>query len=114
MAHWLRLQESHEPLYTSNIVVVEWLTLMARRSSYAFAAERAKAFYTSNEFTILRPGMEEEQRAVALLQKYADQEVAFADCISFVLMRRAGIEHAFTFDRHFRMAGFKIVPDEAV
>jgi hypothetical protein len=28
------------------------------------------------------------------------------DCISFVVMRQAGITSALTFDRHFEQAGF--------
>jgi predicted nucleic acid-binding protein len=32
------------------------------------------------------------------------------DCISFVLMKKYGIQTAFTFDRHFVQAGFNKEP----
>jgi predicted nucleic acid-binding protein len=38
------------------------------------------------------------------------KEVSFTDCTSFVLMRTLGVQTAFTFDRHFKKAGFKTIP----
>jgi len=43
------------------------------------------------------------------MRKYADKEISFTDCVSFAIMRRVGIRTAFTFDRHFRDAGFQII-----
>ena len=36
--------------------------------------------------------------------------LSFTDCSSFVLMEAYGISHAFTFDSHFKEAGFQILP----
>jgi predicted nucleic acid-binding protein len=33
----------------------------------------------------------------------------FVDCLSFALMRRHRIKTAFAFDRHFEIAGFKLL-----
>jgi predicted nucleic acid-binding protein len=38
------------------------------------------------------------------------RDVSFTDCTSFVLMRTLGLQAAFTFDRHFKRAGFKTIP----
>jgi len=35
---------------------------------------------------------------------------SFTDCTSFTVMKRHGVTHAFTFDKHFRDAGFQTVP----
>jgi predicted nucleic acid-binding protein len=40
----------------------------------------------------------------------ADQRVQFADCVSFVMMRRYRPKRVFGFDRHFAMAGFELWP----
>jgi predicted nucleic acid-binding protein len=96
--------------YTSNFVLDETFTLLARRSSYSFAADRARAIMTSNLLTILRPSHEDELKALAYFEKLADQRVSFTDCVSFVLMKAHRIERAFTFDRHFRAAGFERWP----
>ncbi len=57
-----------------------------------------------------RSELHEELQAIELFEKYADQKVSFTDCISFVLMKKAGLNKAFTFDRHFRLAGFRCWP----
>jgi len=35
---------------------------------------------------------------------------SFTDCTSFAVMKKYGITHAFTFDKHFREAGFQAIP----
>lgn len=39
----------------------------------------------------------------------SDQEWGLTDCISFVLMKKAGIQEAVTTDHHFEQAGFMIL-----
>ena len=65
---------------------------------------------TSHFLRILRPDVSDEQAALLLFEKFADQKVSFTDCISFAMMRTAGISSAFTFDRHFQSAGFSVEP----
>lgn len=43
-------------------------------------------------------------------QKYKDKRYSLADGVSFVLMKKLGIEEALTFDKHFTQAGFKKLP----
>lgn len=107
---WKDLGRSRSPLVTSSFVLDETFTLLARRASYAFAADRAEVIYSSRILTILRPDAGDEQAALVLFRKLADQEVSFTDCVSFALMRRHGLSRAFTFDRHFSAAGFTVWP----
>ena len=107
---WLNLEAQGRPLYTSNFVLDETLTLLARRTSYAFSAEQGGALYDSNTLTILRPSVQDELTSLTLFEKYADQKISFTDCVSFALMRKVGLKQAFTFDKHFRYAGFEVVP----
>lgn len=107
-AGWARLREEKAPCFTSSFVLDEALTFLARRTSHEFAAERGRELYASSEARILRPGHEDELAALDWFEKYADQKVSFTDCVSFVLMKRAGIDTAFSFDRHFQLAGFKM------
>jgi predicted nucleic acid-binding protein len=95
---------------TSNFVLDELLTLLARRASYEYAARRARVLLASHCLKILRPDESIELAAVAAFEKYADQKVSFTDCTSFVLMRSHGLQRAFTFDRHFALAGFEVWP----
>lgn len=107
---WHEIERSRGRCVTSNFVLDETFTLLGRRASYSFAAERARSLLRSAALTVLRPDLEDEERAVDVFTKLADQQVSFTDCISFVLMRRHRIERAFTFDRHFAAAGFEVMP----
>jgi predicted nucleic acid-binding protein len=107
---WSEIERGHRRCFTSNFVLDETFTLLGRRSSYGFAAERARALLGSTALTILRSDAQDEAKAVDLFAKFADQRVSFTDCVSFVLMRRHQLERAFTFDRHFADAGFDLAP----
>ena len=105
---WQRLEQDRERCFTSNFVLDETFTLLARRSSYSFAANKARALYGSATLQILRPTLDDELAALEFFEKFADQEISFTDCISFVLMRRNRIRRAFSFDQHFERAAFDL------
>ena len=107
---WSEIERNHVRCFTSNFVLDETFTWLGRRASYAFAADRARSLLHSAALTILRPDAEDEEEAVEAFTKFADQQVSFTDCVSFVLMRRNRLERAFTFDRHFASAGFEVIP----
>ncbi|MGA2853671.1 MAG: PIN domain-containing protein [Verrucomicrobiota bacterium] len=106
-ALWEKVRTTHERCVTSNFVLDETFTLLARRASYSFAAEKARIIYAANSLEILRPDSLTELAALNWFEKFADQEVSFTDCVSFALMREADIQTAFSFDSHFERAGFK-------
>ena len=107
---WRRLAAKGEPCSTSNFVLDEAFTLLARRAEYSFAVERARSMYASQVLTILRPTQDDELVSIDFFEKFADQEVSFTDCVSFALMLRTRMRRAFSFDRHFRHAGFEVWP----
>ena len=105
---WQRLAAGAEGLTTSNFVLDELATLLARTAGYAFAAERLRGIYASSAIAVVRPDAEDEIEALDWFEKYAGQAVSFTDCVSFALMRRRRIAQAFSFDRHFPLAGFPL------
>ncbi|MBT8365801.1 MAG: PIN domain-containing protein [Deltaproteobacteria bacterium] len=110
VAVWEKLGSKRENCVTSNFILDETFTLLRRRAGYRFAVQRAKNIYASQAFTICRPDKEDEIKALQFFSKYADQHVSFTDCISFVLMKREKINRVFSFDRHFELAGFHLIP----
>lgn len=44
------------------------------------------------------------------LQRFTDQPFTLTDAVSFAVMTAQRIRTAFTFDRHFSVAGFRVVP----
>lgn len=111
---WRKLEVEGSRIATSNFVLDELFTLLGQRTSYSFAAQRARGLLASRKLEILRPDAETELAALDLFEKLADQKVSFTDCISFVLMRQRRIERAFSFDRHFTAAGFTLWPGERI
>ena len=106
-ASWNKIS-GQKRIVTSNFVLDETLTYLGRTTTYAFASEVGKSLCASERLEILRPDSEIEFEALQLFGKYANKGVSFTDCTSFALMKRARIANAFTFDRHFRDAGFRI------
>jgi predicted nucleic acid-binding protein len=107
---WKQIERRKEKCVTTNFVLDELFTLLARRTSRGFAVERARIIYSSIAISILRPEREDEVAAIDLLEKYTDQGVSFTDCVSFAVMRRNRIRRVFGFDRDFVTAGFDLWP----
>jgi uncharacterized protein len=106
---WSSVEKQKIPIVTTNHVLDELATLLARRTTYEFAARKLTEIFSSR-LEIIRPTADEEQLALEYFKKYSDQKVSFTDCLSFAAMRKNNIEQSFTFDQHFQYAGFKIVP----
>ena len=107
---WTELAKRRERCITSNFVLDEAFTLLGRLAGNRFAAARAGAIYASRLLKIVRPEEDVETEAIEYLIKFADQQVSFTDCTSFVLMKRERIRRAFTFDADFQRAGFSVLP----
>ncbi len=106
---WKTLENKSMKIVTSNFVLDEMFTLLARQANYHFSAQIARIIYNSEVIEIIRPTYDTELNALNLFEKYADQKVSFTDCISFQLMKENHIKNVFTFDKHFQLAGFSSI-----
>ncbi len=108
---YLRLLKSPIGLVTTLLVVAETQIWLRRRAS----AEAAFAFLEnvneSQRIEVIYPDDRLEIEAKRLLRRYADQDFSFTDAISFACMERHGLTEAFTYDRHFAMAGYTIISE---
>ncbi len=107
---WRQLEIENPRILTSHFVLDEVLTLLGRRTSYAFAAQKGGSLLASDKLEILRVDKEIEIESLRYFEKFADQQISYTDCTSFVLMRSQRIERVFSFDRHFALAGFTLWP----
>ena len=48
------------------------------------------------------------------IRRFSDQPFTLTDAVSFAVMRARRIPTAFTFDHHFSVAGFHVVPEKPV
>ena len=110
VACWQRLSETSPLLYSSEHVLDETATLLARRTSYAWAADWGHDVLTVG-IVWLPTGEKDLVEAFALMKKFADQAVSYTDCLSFILMKREGLRHVFGFDGHFTAAGYRLWPE---
>src|SRR5438270_10911577 len=96
--HWRDLLKSPRPLVTSSYVLVEVVTLLNNRRSHSKAVELGNNLLSSRLFNVVHVNEELFYEAWRYFQKYKDKRYSLADCVSFVLMDKLGIEEALTFD----------------
>lgn len=94
----------------SELVLGELATRLRARGGAARAAEAARNLLASRRYDVLFLDAVIFREAFEEMVRFADKRLSLTDCASFVLMRRLGIETAFTFDRDFRDCGFTMVP----
>lgn len=94
------------PLLVTDAVLLEIGNALARNyKSEAIAI--IEDFLDSQEVEIVRLTRQLFERAFFLYKTYQDKEWGLIDCISFIVMKDAGVNQALTFDRHFVQAGFQ-------
>jgi len=107
---WNKILDSNIQTVITNHIIDETATLLSRRTNNLFAATKVDKIYQSNT-RIYRPNQQEEEKALILFKKYADQRISFTDCLSFVVMKKLKVKQVFSFDKHFRFAGFDLLSD---
>ena len=63
----------------------------------------------SSPLRLLEGGSNMKSEACEILRRYADRQLSYADCVSFVLMRKHAVNRFAGYDRHFTMMGFQTV-----
>ena len=97
------------PFVVTNHIIDELATGLGRLAGFEYACDRIEDVHNSPLIDILYSTRHDEADALVWMRKFAHQKVSFTDCVSFAVMRRRKIGTAFTFDRHFRMAGFGVI-----
>jgi predicted nucleic acid-binding protein len=97
--------EKGERFVSHNYVLVESVGLLQSRLGLEVALlflEEAKAF----EIEWVDEALHEEARRE--LERIGKRQVSFVDCLSFLVMRRKGVETALAFDPDFAEQGFSL------
>lgn len=101
-------EEDAKPLLTHNYVLLESVALVQRRLGPSALRVLLEDLVPS---LIVRWVDEEIHRAASsALLAAVRRKTSFVDWVSFEIMRREGIEQAFTFDRDFAAQGFGVAP----
>lgn len=100
------ISKSRQPLVITQWILTELADALCSRHSrakYGVLEDRLRA---SNQVTIVSATTDLFHRGSDLYRQRPDKDWSLTDCISFVVMREAGITEALTADHHFEQAGF--------
>lgn len=84
-----------------------------RRLLYSPAAAQAEIFLDAvldGSITVIRTEPADDERAIALIRRYAAVNLTLTDAVTMAVMERMGVACVFSFDDDFFLAGFIRVP----
>jgi predicted nucleic acid-binding protein len=111
----LKLAKQYEGyrFLTTDAVLLEVGNALARNYK-AQAIDVLEHFLAAEDVEIVRLTPTLFEAGFTLYRSHRDKEWGLVDCISFVVMRQAGVHEALTFDQHFVQAGFQALMREDV
>ncbi len=104
------LLRSYHHLTTTNFVIAETYILIRRAMGHQEAITFLENIAASPRVIKVYSDNLLEERAEDILRKYQDQDFSYTDAVSFAAMEQYALEKAFSFDQHFVVAGFTLIP----
>jgi len=106
-----RAVKAHPPpgSVTSTFIVNETATLLQTRGFLSTALEFLSRIRAEPGIRIVHIDPVLQAEAWELLARHGSSGANLTDCASFAVMRSQRITRAFSFDEHFRAAGFQIL-----
>lgn len=93
---------------TTELVFAEVGGNFSRASWHQAAYQQRKSFLSSARGKMIPMTDELFQIGWDYFLKHRDKDWSLVDCVSFVSMKKFGLQIAFAFDHHFVQAGFKL------
>ncbi len=104
-AAYAELLSRKSTFIATTFILLECGNSAARRSFRSDVVDLWRLLEAREE--LIRPAEEDWCQGWHAFQQADAGAAGIVDCISFAVMRRIGIEQAFTSDRHFSAAGFQ-------
>lgn len=95
---------------TTDYVLDEAVTVTRFAHSHGKAVELAEATLASKFVRLVYSDAGLFSDAMRIFKDHPDKEWSLTDCVSFATMKKHGVGTAFTFDAHFKQAGFVVIP----
>jgi uncharacterized protein len=108
-AQWEILRSAGAKLHTSVPIVIETFTFLERNASRDVALVWKESIYRHGTVRILPCSLKDLEQAWEYFRRTDLHKLSAVDATSFVIMERAQIRLAFTFDHHFSIVGFRLV-----
>jgi predicted nucleic acid-binding protein len=106
--HWDLLQGAGAKLHTSVPVIIETFTYLDRNANRDVALTWKDAISKPGVTKILPCEMRDLELSWEYFRRTDLHRLSVVDATSFVIMKRARIRLAYTFDHHFAVAGFRM------
>lgn len=106
-AMWEGLVGGDTELVTHNYVLVETSALVLRRLGLEALRVFENDIVPIFDSVWVTPDVHEAAVGAQMLS--GKRSLSLVDCVSFEIMRRAGLRSAFAFDAHFREFGYELV-----
>ncbi len=102
-----RFAQARKRALTTDHVLDETFTLLKVRGLAHRCAAFEQMLKTSRSLRVSWTDPDLFTAATDLFLARLDQGFSLTDCVSFVVMQRAGLREALTTDHHFKIAGFE-------
>jgi predicted nucleic acid-binding protein len=99
-------------LVTSDYVFDELVTLLRYRAGHESAVRAGNGLRGDSGVELAVLQLQDIEAAWRRFSLEADKRYSFTDCTSFAVMKRLKIGTAIATDRHFRQAGFAVLPTD--
>lgn len=106
---WDLLQSTRAKLHTSIPVVIETFTFLERNANRDVALAWKEAVFGPGSVKLLPCEPKDLELSWDYFRRSDFHKLSAVDATSFVIMKRARIRVAYTFDHHFMTAGFRTV-----
>jgi predicted nucleic acid-binding protein len=110
LRHWHGSVKALPPLVTTSYVFDEVVTFFNNRGHHSKAVQVGNRLLHSPSIQMIHVDEGLFFEGWRLCQERADKSYSLTDCISFIVMKRLGLQVAYTFDQHFAQAGFMKEP----
>ena len=108
--HWRDLNKPLPLFVTTTYVFDEVVTFFNNQNRHAKAVEIGERLLTSPSVQFIHVDETLFYETWDYFKQHTDKSYSLTDCISFVVMKRLGIQTSLSFDKHFVQAGFEKLP----
>lgn len=108
-AQWEALKSDGAKLHTSVPVVIETFTFLERNANRDVALVWKDSINRAGTAKLLPCNLKDLEQSWEYFKRSDLHKLSAVDATSFVIMKRAEIRAAFTFDHHFSVAGFRLI-----
>lgn len=95
--------------FASSFIINETISLLQARGFVSAAVSFLREARLNQDISIVYPDAAMQAEGWDLFARWGGAGANAVDCVSYVVMRRMSIRKSFTFDEHFRTAGFEIL-----